>query len=201
MNRHPRANNLHPRPPITQPADPSYRLIALTQDQVTAVDAADYDWLMQWYWYAWWNNNAHAYYAVRTMTEEEDPGRGRIYMHRAIAGMPEAPHVDHKDQDSLNNRRYNLRAATTSQNGFNRPVQVNSGTGFKGVHLDKRYGTYQASIKVNRKSKHLGSYPTAEEAARVRDKAAIELHGEFACLNFPEEHERTVGSVSASNPV
>lgn len=186
MNRHPRANNLHPRPQITQPTDPSYRLIALTQGQVTAVDAGDYEWLMQWYWYAWWNKNGECFYAVRTMTEEEDSGRGRIYMHRLIAGSPDFPHVDHEDQDSLNNRRSNLRAATVSQNGCNRGRQANNTTGFKGVKLDKRDGAYTASIKIHRKPKHLGTFDTAEKAARAYDAEAKMLHGEFACLNFPE---------------
>ncbi len=74
MNRHPNANNLRERPQITQPADPSYRIIALTQGQVTTVDTGDYDWLMQWHWYAWWNKNGRCFYAVRTMTLAEDPG-------------------------------------------------------------------------------------------------------------------------------
>ncbi len=185
MTRHPRANNLHPRPQITQPTDPSYRLIALTQGQVTAVDTDIYEHLMQWHWFAWWNTHAKQFYAVRTMTEEEDPGRGRVYMHREIVGGIKGLHIDHKDQDGLNNRRSNLRHATASQNGFNRPVQADSASGFKGVHLDKRYGTYTASIKVKRKHIHIGTFPTAEEAARARDAKAIELHGEFACLNFP----------------
>lgn len=185
MTRHPRANNLHPRPPITQPADPSYRLIALTQEQVTAVDSADYEWLMQWYWYAWWNKNGQCFYAVRTMTEEEDPGRGRIYMHRLIAASENRPHVDHFDQDSLNNRRYNLRPATVSQNGCNRPAQAHNASGIKGVYRNKRYGTWSAQIKINRKPKHLGTFATAEEAARAYDAAAMELHGEFACVNLP----------------
>ena len=185
MNRHPRANNLHPRPPVTQPADPSYRLIALTQGQVTAVDTADYDWLMRWYWYAWWNKNGRCFYAVRTMTEEEDAGRGRIYMHRLIGGSETHPQVDHIDQDSLNNRRYNLRPADSSQNGCNRGLQSNSSTGFKGVKLDKRDGRYYAGIKSRGKVKSLGGFDTAIEAALAYDIAALEIHGEFACLNFP----------------
>lgn len=33
---------------------------------------------------------------------------------------------------------------------------------------------------------YLGHYPTAEEAARARDKKAKELFGEFAYLNLPK---------------
>lgn len=175
MNRHPKANNLRQRPQITQPAEPSYRLIALTQGQVTCVDVADYEYLMQWYWYAWWNKNGKCFYAVRTMTEKEDGCRGRIYMHRLIAGPAIQRHVDHVDQDSLNNRRNNLRPATSSQNGCNRGIQTNSTTGFKGVHFHKRDKVYYAGIKINRKVKHLGVFRNATEAALAYDAAALEL--------------------------
>lgn len=78
-------------------------------------------------------------------------------MHRVIISGIEGLHVDHKDQNSLNNRRYNLRPATTSQNGFNRPVQADSASGLKGVHRDKRYtSSYTANIKTKGKATHLG---------------------------------------------
>lgn len=44
-----------------------------------------------------------------------------------------------------------------------------------------------ARIKGNDKHVYLGPFDDEVEAARARDRAAIELHGEFAFLNFPEE--------------
>jgi|TARA_R110002020_G_C15975619_1_gene747963 hypothetical protein len=46
---------------------------------------------------------------------------------------------------------------------------------------------WEAYIMFNQKNIYLGSYKTKEEAARAYDKKAIELFGEFAQLNFPEE--------------
>ena len=36
---------------MTTPSEPLYREIPLTQGQVALVDAADYEWLMQWEWH------------------------------------------------------------------------------------------------------------------------------------------------------
>jgi hypothetical protein len=46
---------------------------------------------------------------------------------------------------------------------------------------------WQARITFNRKTINIYAYKTEEEAARAYDKKAIELFGEFAQLNFPEE--------------
>jgi len=62
-----------------------------------------------------------------------------------------------------------------------------SKTGFIGVY--EQDGRYRAQITLNNKRINLGTYATAKEAAIARDKAARELHGEFAILNFSNEDE------------
>lgn len=85
----------HPqkRPQITQPADPSYRLIALTRGQVAMVDRSDYDWLNQWPWYAIWNSVTKSYYAYRD--EITANGKKKIAMARLIMQAPTGVLVDH----------------------------------------------------------------------------------------------------------
>jgi hypothetical protein len=60
-----------------------------------------------------------------------------------------------------------------------------SRSGYRGV-CRTRVGHFAAAIHVNKLCINLGTYPTAEEAASVYDKAAREHFGEFARLNFPE---------------
>lgn len=63
-------------------------------------------------------------------------------------------------------------------------------SGYRGVTYVKSGRNWQASIWDGNKRLHLGLHTTAEEAARAYDRAAIELRGERAILNFPrEEHE------------
>jgi HNH endonuclease/AP2 domain len=163
---------------VTQPLDASYRLIPLTQNKNAMVDIGDFDWLNQWNWRVTWNEENCQFYAVRSK------GRKNILMHRQIMGFPKE--VDHGNRDGLDNRRENLRACTSSQNKMNTRIRKNSRTGFRGVHIRPENGRFSAQIQLNGKANRLGCFATAEEAARVYDKAAKELHGEFATLNFPE---------------
>lgn len=106
---------------------------------------------------------------------------------------PSGVQIDHRDNDGLNCRKYNLRSATPSQNQQNRKANKNP-TGFKGVDfhpwlLRKRYS---ARIKLNGHRVFLGYHLTAEEAARAYDTKARELFGEFACLNFGGPNERSI---------
>jgi len=111
----------------------------------------------------------------------------RVHMHALIFG---AKNADHKDRDSLNNRRDNLRTASPSQSICNRGPRDNK-TGFKGVH--PRYDKFFAVIKVDGKRRYLGSFNTAVEAARAYNKMAKELHGDYAVLNeLPEDRHELI---------
>lgn len=91
-----------------------------------------------------------------------------------VTGEWPAVDVDHEDGDGLNNRWTNLRPATKSQNGANRPANRNNKTGFKGVSMHA--GRFRAAIK----GRVLGYRDTAEEAAALYAEAAATEFGEFA---------------------
>ena len=86
--------------------------------------------------------------------------------------------VDHRDNDGLNNKWNNLRIATPSKNQANSRMQVNNTTGFKGVSRKRK--RFVASIAVDGKQRHLGTFDTAEEAHIAYRDASEKYHGEFS---------------------
>lgn len=152
--------------------------IELTQGQVAIVDDDDYEYLSQWKWFAKFRKNSKKFVA------ETSEGRNvHILMHRMIMKPQREEQVDHKNLDTLDNRKENLRVCNSSQNNANRKAY--SKTSYKGVYKTSSR-KYQAVVVNNHKRYYLGLYGTAKQAAKAYDKKAIELHGEFARLNFSE---------------
>lgn len=167
---------------IEQPDDPTIRYIALTQGKYAIVDASDYEWLMQWNWFARKDKELKRWYAARSLIID---GRPRmIHMHRVILGLDRLdPRTgDHIEPDlTLDNRRSNLRIATTAtEQCCNQRKRKDNKSGYKGVHFHKDSGKWETSISVNKKRIQLGLFHTAEEAYAAYCAAATKYHGEFA---------------------
>lgn len=89
--------------------------------------------------------------------------------------------LDHINRDRADNRITNLRLATRSQNQANTRLSTNNTSGYKGVFRHTT-GKWAASIKINKKTKFLGTFTTVEQAHEAYKHAAIELFGSFACF-------------------
>ncbi len=148
--------------------------IPLTKSRVALVDDCDYERLLPFFWYAL--RGRQCWYAAY------NGPLGSFYMHRLVLNAPSGIEVDHRDGDGLNNRRYNLRLASDSDNKANRGCQSNNTSGFKGVSLQAgRY--WRVVLKCRGVKHHVGYFPTAIDAARAYDVKAIEIFGEFARTN------------------
>jgi hypothetical protein len=152
--------------------------IPLTQGFVSIVDDADYEWLSMWKWY--YSKGYAARQSKRAL------GRSKtLYMHREILHAPDGVEVDHiRTGETLDNRKENLRISTTAQNQFNRKLQINNTSGFKGVYWNKKNKVWEAQIKFNQRSIYIGRFDTAKKAALAYDEKASELFGKFARINF-----------------
>lgn len=96
-----------------------------------------------------------------------------------MTGEQPPKYLDHADGNPLNNRWANIRRATQTQNMFNKTIQSNNKSGYKGVYFSNRAAKFMAATKVNGKKVHLGSYATPEEAKAAYDAACKVLHGAF----------------------
>ena len=113
--------------------------------------------------------------------------RDRILMHRLIMKdfITDKDLVDHilGKETKNDNRKYNLRVVTSSQNNTNRTIGSNNKSGFLGVCYNERFGTWRAYITVNKKRFHLGTYKNLEDAVKVRKEAENILQGDFSYKN------------------
>lgn len=91
---------------------------------------------------------------------------------------------DHKDLNSFNNQKSNLRLATQSQNMMNRVKQSGTSSKYKGVCWHKARHNWVVGIKLNQKLIYIGSFASELQAALAYDKKAVEFFGEFAVTNF-----------------
>lgn len=141
---------------------------------VAIVDDDDYEWLKKHSWTR--VKNGYVKLVIHA-------GLTAMAMHRAIIKAKNGEIVDHINGDPLDNRKSNLRICTNQQNLFNRGKQKNNTTGYKGVSFSN--GKFRSKTVLNGKSKHLGSFDNAVDAAKAYDEFAKKHHGEFARLNFP----------------
>ena len=155
----------------------------LDQQYDIMVDDGDYDLLSRHRWYLLKSNERLYAYASFYVGNNKDK---QIQMTHMIMGNHFR--IDHIDNNSLNNQKYNLRPATHGQNEWNKGKQKTSNgkpctSKYKGVHYDKQCGKYRATIKRNGIFYMLGNFINEEDAALAYNAKVIELSGEFAWVN------------------
>lgn len=147
------------------------------------VDDQDYELVKSFHWMASSGSKRDKNFLYACTSGGGRNKKTSVKMHRLIMSVPHGMVVDHIDGDGLNNRRSNLRVCTRSENSRNQRKSSNNTTGFKGVYWLPRDNRFLAKLFVNGKSKQVGSFMTAIEAAKAYNEAAKKYYGEFANLN------------------
>jgi hypothetical protein len=160
------------------------REIPLTNSPLVAlVDDEDYERV-----------SAHKWFLVKDEGRVKMTNSGSRYaasprLHHFIMGKaPKGFEWDHRFGDQLDNRKENLRLATHAQNLFNCKRRVDNTSGYRGVAWDKTNGNWMSYINAHGQRYNLGRFSDPISAAKARDEAAKELHGDFHRTNLTSPH-------------
>lgn len=128
------------------------------------IDLEDMEFSQKYTWY----ENDQGYIMSRIDGE-------LVRLHRLLMNCPKDMDVDHKNHNTYDNRKSNLRIVTRSQNNMNK----NS----KGVCFDNTTNKYMAYIKINQKQKFLGYFVDENDAIAARKEAEEKYFGEYSYDN------------------
>lgn len=121
-----------------------------------------------------------------------------IHLHRCVIGISnEVKYVsDHINSKITDNRKINLRLATIKDNSRNKNKGPASKEGLRGIkflnHRPEKSKTgkvnrrWVAQIQCDGKNKSKNFY-NKEDAVHYRDLMCLDIHGDFAVLNYPEK--------------
>lgn len=153
------------------------------------IDLEDADRVFAYNWFA--NRQGGRGFYARTNTRNPDGTRGSMLMHRFILGAKPGEFIDHLSGLTFDNRKKNLRFATSAENCQNTRSCKGSVSVYKGVSRTANRRSWLANVQHEKAQKGLGVYATEVEAALAYDEAVRELFGEFGRYNFPMPGERS----------
>ena len=151
--------------------------------RTTVIDTEDFDRVKDITWLVKSNRarGQDATYAYGGTWDKESKTWTSIALHRYILGVFDPNiQVDHRDFETTNNKKENLRVATFVENMRHRRAFSNNEVGIRGIRQDKRRGSFQARITVDGKQIYLGESFDIEEAKRLRAEAEERYFGQFS---------------------
>lgn len=114
------------------------------------------------------------YFSVAIYSKKYKVHRIIFLMHHGY--LPEE--VDHINNNRLDNRIENLRAATSSENKKNSLLPCHNTSGIKGVSWHK--SSWRCILWTNNKPKQVSGFKTKELAEEFIDLWRLMAHGKFA---------------------
>lgn len=129
-------------------------------------DLEDYDLIRQFVWHE--DRTKSGYASVRTTVDGK---------HKRLSKVLGYEYCDHRNRDTFDNRRKNLRETTKQQNARNHNKPKNNTSGCCGVSWLKNVSKWEAYIWIDNKKKRLGTFENKDDAIAARVKAEKEIYG------------------------
>lgn len=139
-------------------------------------DMEDYDKIKDYCWYLHYPSKDSPTYV--TLIAYDSNSKKRIKFWWVVFGK----NVDHINNNTLDNRKENLRECTPHQNSMNLKVKSNNRTGVIGVCACG--SKWRSRIMFNKKEIPFGYYENFDDAVRARLIGEYKYFGEFA----PQKH-------------
>jgi hypothetical protein len=150
--------------------------------QVMLVNDELYDDMVQYRWTATNPSRRKTQYARARINGKA------IFAHRYILNPDSSQSVDHINGNGLDNRKCNLRICSHSQNMYNRSSDIGSSSKYKGVSFNRRHNVWNVAVYRNGICVFSSQFLREEYAARAYDVYARIYFGDYARLNFLNEH-------------
>lgn len=152
------------------------KLLPLNGGKVSLVDDKDFNLLRN----LKWSTRTHGYAGRVDLINGK---QHTVYVHRIVMNAPFGVDVDHINGNPLDNRKRNLRLCSRQQNSWNYAKKKVAASGYIGVSWNERDHKWYARIRHAGRSKHLGAFAAAIDAAKAYNDAATSYRGNFARLN------------------
>lgn len=135
-------------------------------EHIALVDIEDLGKLSLKTWRVIKNNASGKLYACTT-----DENNSTVYMHNIIMNTPKGYDTDHINRENtLDNRKQNLRIVTRRQNLLNiRDIKSNNTSGYKNISFNKQKQKWVVYFSIKGKTNYLGSFMDINEAIKIRD--------------------------------
>lgn len=153
-------------------------IVPLTQGYSTIIDAIDIELIDRSYRILKRANGEPAY-AITGYGNKTHSLHRQILERMQGRPLNRKEHTDHKNNNGFDNRRSNLRFAAWTSNSQNMKKKSDSKQPYKGIQ-QLPSGRWSARITINKKTEHIGTFDTPEEAHEAYCQKAHEAFGEFA---------------------
>ena len=133
-------------------------------------------------WFAKYNHTNDEYYVVASEYHPELQRSSPVFLHQFIMNANGEP-VDHENNDSLDNRKSNLRIVLGKNNSLNRKGRnSNNKSGYRNVCWNSSRKRWFVQLQIDGKNKILGTFKEdeLEQAAIFAEKMRQQYYGEFA---------------------